>query len=144
MQDMFFMPDHVRGPFKTIRSFHDWVFATATRQQPGDDGIIQGLDHPDMYRGFLPDTGTRVYFTHGDLNLGNIMVTGSPGTHRITAILDWEQAGWYPEHWEYCKMCFGAAGDEEWTTDDWPEKILEVHEDAWWAFGSYTLWRGGG
>jgi len=24
--------------------------------------------------------------------------------YRVTAILDWEYAGWYPEHWEYIKV----------------------------------------
>lgn len=25
----------------------------------------------------------------------------------ITAIIDWESAGWYPEYWEYIKAYFG-------------------------------------
>jgi hypothetical protein len=38
---------------------------------------------------------------------------GSPGSHKIVAVLDWEQAGWYPESWEDSKMHLGAAGDKE-------------------------------
>lgn len=30
----------------------------------------------------------------------NILVEGG----RITGIIDWEYAGWYPEYWEYVKM----------------------------------------
>ncbi|KAF9234081.1 hypothetical protein BU15DRAFT_53061, partial [Melanogaster broomeanus] len=47
----------------------------------------------------LPD-GALVYLTHGDLLPRNILVDGS----RITAIIDWETAGFYPEFWEYCRM----------------------------------------
>ena len=42
----------------------------------------------------------QVHFTHGDLLPHNILVDGS----KITAIIDWETAGYYPEFWEYCRM----------------------------------------
>jgi hypothetical protein len=45
-------------------------------------------------------TEAQVYFTHGDFLPHNILVDGS----RITAIIDWETAGYYPEFWEYCRM----------------------------------------
>lgn len=142
VQDRFFRPGYEKDPFPSIKAFNDWMFAAATRQQPEEDGIINGLDHPDMCRDLLPDSGN-VYFTHGDLTLRNIMVSGPPGSSKVVGIIDWEQAGWYPEYWEYCKMHFGAAEDDEWCTDNWPDQILEPHEDAFYAFSAYTLWRGG-
>ncbi|KAJ5214729.1 hypothetical protein N7449_001898 [Penicillium cf. viridicatum] len=39
----------------------------------------------------------RIVFTHGDLKHHNIMVQGG----KITAVLDWESAGWYPEYWDF-------------------------------------------
>lgn len=45
-------------------------------------------------------TEGQFYLTHGDLLPHNILVDGS----KITAILDWETAGYYPEFWEYCRM----------------------------------------
>lgn len=45
-------------------------------------------------------TDTKVYLTHGDLLPRNIMVEGST----VTGIIDWENAGYYPEFWEYCRM----------------------------------------
>ena len=45
-------------------------------------------------------TDAQIHFTHGDLLPGNILVNGS----EITAIVDWETAGYYPEFWEYCRM----------------------------------------
>ena len=76
-------------------------------QRPGQDKI-KALDLPEMYRNLLPDTGD-IYFTHGDLTLCNIIAAGAPGSHKIASMIDyWEQAGWYPEYFEYCKMLYGV------------------------------------
>lgn len=53
----------------------------------------------------------RIVFTHGDLHPRNIMVSWEGNQRsvaaaenlRVTAILDWEFAGWYPEYWEFVK-----------------------------------------
>ena len=50
-------------------------------------------------------------FTHGDIAPRNIMVDE---THRITGILDWETAGWYPDYWEYSNIMRPAYGYEDW------------------------------
>lgn len=101
VQDRFFLLDYEEGPFLSIKSFHDWFLAAATRQRPGPQEIT------GPYRDLLPDTGN-IYFTHGGLTLGNIIISGTPGSQRIVGILDWEQAGWYPEYWEYCKLLYGG------------------------------------
>ncbi|KII84732.1 hypothetical protein PLICRDRAFT_45539 [Plicaturopsis crispa FD-325 SS-3] len=59
--------------------------------------------------------------THGDIAPRNIMIEGST----ITAIIDWENCGWYPEHWEYRKA--------HWASDDitpggWNDRIREFVE----------------
>ncbi|PIL34493.1 hypothetical protein GSI_03270 [Ganoderma sinense ZZ0214-1] len=51
-----------------------------------------------------------VHLTHGDLLPKNILVDGSA----ITAIIDWETAGFYPEFWEYCRMHDPNAMSPEW------------------------------
>jgi len=38
-----------------------------------------------------------IHFVHGDLKPPNIMVDGS-------TIIDWASAGFYPSHWEHCRM----------------------------------------
>ncbi|KAJ3502385.1 hypothetical protein NLJ89_g8911 [Agrocybe chaxingu] len=43
-----------------------------------------------------------IVFTHNDLHPGNILVEGD----RVTGIVDWECAGWFPAHWEYVKALF--------------------------------------
>lgn len=139
LQDRFFRIDGEKGPLSSIKQFNDWLFAIATRQDPQPGKEIQGLDHPDMYRDVLPDEGN-VYFTHGDLTLGNIMISGSPGTYTITGIIDWEQAGWYPEYWEYCKLLLGVESHHEWWTDGWAGKITEPFDDIFFAVSEYSLW----
>ncbi|CRG82844.1 hypothetical protein PISL3812_00190 [Talaromyces islandicus] len=38
-----------------------------------------------------------IVFTHSDFTPRNILVDGG----RVTSIIDWDYASWYPEHWEY-------------------------------------------
>ena len=54
----------------------------------------------------------RIVMTHGDLHPRNIMVSWEDGGEggvaaaenvRVTTIIDWEFAGWYPEYWEFVK-----------------------------------------
>jgi len=58
-----------------------------------------GPEYVEELFGHFP-TDAQAHFTHGDLLPGNILVDGS----KITAIIDWETAGYYPEFWEYCRM----------------------------------------
>ncbi|KAJ7266578.1 hypothetical protein C8J57DRAFT_375624 [Mycena rebaudengoi] len=44
----------------------------------------------------------RIVFTHGDFSPRNMMVRDDV----VLALIDWENAGWYPEHWEYIKANF--------------------------------------
>jgi aminoglycoside phosphotransferase len=51
---------------------------------------------PDM----LPRSSSSV-FTHADIAPRNVMVDEQ---NRVTGILDWEYAGWYPDYWEYAQI----------------------------------------
>jgi aminoglycoside phosphotransferase (APT) family kinase protein len=65
----------------------------------------------------------RIVFSHGDLAQHNILVKDG----RITGLIDWEYAGWYPEHWEYIKFFEGPC-KQGWR--DCAEDIFpEVYED---------------
>ncbi|KAK9425948.1 putative Kinase-like domain-containing protein [Seiridium unicorne] len=107
VQDRFFQVDCEDGPFTSIKSFNDWLFAAATRTRPGPEGVT------GPYRDLLSDTGS-IYFTHGDLTLGNIIVSSMANPRRILGVVDWEQAGWYPAYWEYLafKMCVPSKTDK--------------------------------
>ena len=50
----------------------------------------------------LPDSPGPYVFTHGEVAPDNILVKDS----KVVAILDWNQAGYYPEYWEYVKAHF--------------------------------------
>jgi thiamine kinase-like enzyme len=57
-------------------------------------------------------------FTHADLQRKNILVlevpASSPGPRRleVSAVVDWEEKGWYPSYWEYasCFVDFSMGG----------------------------------
>lgn len=69
-------------------------------------------------------------FTHDDLQPKNVLVSQDVapldsgnsdedgGKWRVTAVLDCEEAGWYPSYWGYA----AAFVDCVWN-DDWPEKF---------------------
>ncbi|SPQ24362.1 2ab2568c-04d2-425a-a7e4-b0fd733b6101 [Thermothielavioides terrestris] len=132
VQDIYFSPDQHRGPFATAREFHDFVQLVSAAAIPVEKRL------PEPYRDMLPDTA-RICLTHGDLHLGNILVARSPEDNRISlsGIVDWAQAGWYPEYWEYCKaMIVGPYGDE-WRDDGWINIVLRPWEDEYEAFDFY-------
>ncbi|KAF3480716.1 uncharacterized protein GIQ15_06063 [Arthroderma uncinatum] len=54
-----------------------------------------------------------IVFTHGDLNPRNILAENG----RITGIVDWENAGWFPEYWEYTKAHYTVRGLKHWLVD---------------------------
>ncbi|KAL2128921.1 hypothetical protein VTI74DRAFT_8468 [Chaetomium olivicolor] len=64
-----------------------------------------GKDLPNM----LPRSDKSV-FTHGDIAPRNILVDKDS---RILALLDWENAGWYPDYWEYANL-MKLSGDSDW------------------------------
>ncbi|KAF5366001.1 hypothetical protein D9758_006693 [Tetrapyrgos nigripes] len=49
--------------------------------------------HPDVLK--KPVLKDSVVWTHTDLAMRNVMVQNG----RVTGIVDWEDAGWYPRHW---------------------------------------------
>ncbi|KAJ3875435.1 kinase-like domain-containing protein [Lentinula edodes] len=54
-----------------------------------------------------------IVFTHNDIAMRNIMVSGD----RVTGLIDWECAGWLPAHWEYVKATWTDFDAEEWVRD---------------------------
>ncbi|KAH6648028.1 hypothetical protein BKA67DRAFT_539855 [Truncatella angustata] len=122
-----FKDDYEEGPFTNIRSINDFVFAAATGIQLVPEGTT------GFYREFLSDTGY-IYVTHGDLTLGNIIISGEPNSRRIGDIIDWEQADWYPEYWDYCKSLYAVEHTHEWRSDGWADKAMQPYEVDWLAF----------
>ncbi|KAG6849900.1 hypothetical protein H0H93_003914 [Arthromyces matolae] len=59
----------------------------------------------------------RIVFTHGDLTPRNIIMRGDT----VAAIVDWEESGWLPEHWELVKAKWspGMERDSGWDEAIW-------------------------
>ncbi|KAJ5882293.1 phosphotransferase enzyme family protein [Penicillium soppii] len=118
------------GPFLTIKDFNDWFSYLPQLWLP------PSKKYNDPYRQFLPDGGV-IKFTHGDLHRGNIIISSSKPA-RILAIVDWEQAGWYPDYWEYCKALYTCWYEDEWRRD-WVDNFLSPRVREFEVFAEYTM-----
>lgn len=90
----------VSGPFRTVKDFHDWFTSIN----------LKGKLH--SYRSWLPDIYD-ITFTHADIHRDNLIVTES-GPPNVLAIVDWAQAGWYPDYWEICKARLISDLESDW------------------------------
>lgn len=79
--------------------------------------------------------GHKIVFTHADLNPRNILVheTFQPDGRRcwnVSGIVDWENAGYYPEYWDYTKSRFEGF---RWSTryNGFVQKVFD-------EFGDYS------
>lgn len=88
------------GPFTCEEEFNKWQLDQLRDNTP--------LLNQEMYAA-MHRTNHRIMFSHGDLAFHNILVRDG----HITAILDWEYAGWFPEHWDFCKSLQFLAGTDE-------------------------------
>ncbi|CAG8175671.1 unnamed protein product [Penicillium salamii] len=118
------------GPFLTIKDFNDW-FSCLPQSR-----LSPSKKYNDPYRHFLPDGGD-IKVTHGDLHRGNIMISSSKPA-RILAIVDWGQAGWYPDYWEYCKALYTCWYEDEWRRD-WVDNFLSPRLREFEVFAEYTM-----
>lgn len=79
--------------------------------------------------------GHKIVFTHADLNPRNILVDRvrlSDGSHgwRVTGIVDWETAGYYPEYWDYTKAMFEGFR--------WSLRYNDLVKEIFEEFGDYS------
>ncbi|KAF3385800.1 hypothetical protein DPV78_012497 [Talaromyces pinophilus] len=124
--DYVFMHQPKTGPFPTVKDFNDW-FALCHQLR-----FERRYDDPN--RCFLPDGG-EIKLTHADLNRVNIIV---PSTNPVRiVVIDWQQSGWYPDYWEYCKATWAVWYEDEWRID-YIDKYLQPYEDVYDIFCEYT------
>lgn len=92
------------GPFNNQNNFHQFLRTGVSLDKfnPRGGGHWIITAHRQQYA---------IKFTHGDLTPRNIMVK-KDGT--ITAIVDWDSAGWFPEYWEYTKAKFALHAPDSW------------------------------
>ncbi len=80
------------------------------RDQLRDRLIAGGKHAPHSIRAFqrdFPKERGRFVLTHGDLHPSNIIIHNG----HISAILDWEHAGYYPVWWEYANEAYLSKAD---------------------------------
>ncbi len=82
---------HTAPSCKGEREFNDYLLASLLPKIPSP--IYAALSRRLR-------TNHRIVFTHADLSPGNIIVRGA----KIVGIIDWEDAGWYPEYWGVCQV----------------------------------------
>ncbi|KAH7148975.1 hypothetical protein B0J13DRAFT_674215 [Dactylonectria estremocensis] len=120
----------INGPFRTAEEVSS-ALALASRhnwEENGRHGWVSGFLSRQLSAALK---GYEVNFTHGDLNMRNILVERVPAkpestdssvqgeeagerwSYRVRGIVDWESAGWYPAYWEYASTVarFQSASD---------------------------------
>ena len=94
------------GPFENEALFNEFLCANIG---PGLPGIVT-----DIARDSLAAKGHEIVFTHADLAPHNILVDDRDGG-LVTAVLDWDAAGWYPEHWEFVRALHMMKPLSDWS-----------------------------
>ena len=126
-------PEPRFGPFKTIEEFHLWL-----RDGLQMEDLKDGDHRAEAERVIATQDNTKPppVFTHGDLNLSNILVYDG----RISGIIDWEFAGWYPYYWEYTSAWYGNRLRTTWQglldniLTPCPERLeMEITRQKWWG-----------
>ncbi|KAI9722443.1 MAG: hypothetical protein M1828_004810 [Chrysothrix sp. TS-e1954] len=118
------------GPFSSERALNDSLVNRFRKIGECNGNSPQYATKAAFYARNLPRVlrDHKIVFTHGDLQRKNVLVrrnTESGGHDFTVALVDWEDAGWYPEYWEY----FSAFEALHWD-DDWCDMIEEII-DSW-------------
>ncbi|KAF2455602.1 kinase-like domain-containing protein [Lineolata rhizophorae] len=120
----------ITGPFDREEDL-SLALAKRSEQNWRDNGRHGWVS--DFFARHLPTSlkGHQPTFTHSDLHPQNILIrevvnAGSQdASYEVSAIVDWETAGWYPAYWEYA----AAFALFQWV-DDWP-LFFEKFIDPW-------------
>jgi serine/threonine protein kinase len=116
-------PSGICGPFHQVAEFNSFLVHKHVLNETRDKVAAV---HARMYRSV---------FTHADLNPSNILIDHG----RLSGIVDWECAGFYPEYWEFTKLFYGAQASPEIQsvirdafTEDTYEEELETERLLWY------------
>lgn len=83
------------GPVSTEAELNSWLLSLFHPESE----MYHSDFHVETIKNSMRDNH-KWRLTHGDMGPHNILVENG----RVTAVLDWELSGWYPEYWEYVKM----------------------------------------
>lgn len=105
------------GPYYSRRQFNEGLVAALRNSRPTDLSDETGMDLEKRIRAVTDETRT---FTHGDLHPLNILVDR---TGVVTAIIDWESAGFSVRGREYFEARNRSRNDE------WAAIVDEIFPD---------------
>lgn len=124
------IPGDTGGPFKTETEFNDHL---SSHLRVPFSRLVE-------LKNLSPRDHQHFYFTHSDFHPTNLLVERG----RLSAIVDWESAGFRPEYWEFAKAMYGTMGGVVMGDIFWRafgreyEAELEVERQLWYLtpFGS--------
>ena len=126
------------GPFDTEKQFIDFLLFPATDRD--FTGTKEQYQEKLALARKMYDMHHRIVFTHGDLLDHNILINDD---HELTGLLDWECAGWLPEHWEtttgmrfnkawwWSRIMFHVGGNRYEEEDQSERARRTVTADSW-------------
>ena len=118
------------GPFNDLEAFYIWMEWLPQRF------LEPHQRYTDPYLDLMP-ADSAIVFTHADVHRTNIIVSAS-GPPRILAMIDWGQSGWYPDWWEYYKICYTTHWEDEWRKD-WTPRMIEAREHEQYLMAEYSM-----
>jgi aminoglycoside phosphotransferase (APT) family kinase protein len=116
--------DETFGPFDSIRDLHDYLYTSVPKKHQDRLHVLAEASHSRPHK---------ICFTHGDIAPSNILISGN----RLTGLIDWECAGWFPEYWDFTTAVYRRQRYPEWFNlfkDIFPQYETELEvELAFWA-----------
>ncbi len=88
------VPNHIMGPYDNEQALNQYLIGVASSI---DFNPLLEYEQVLATAKELHSIPHKIVFTHGDLLHHNILVHNG----HVSAILDWEAAGWLPEYWEF-------------------------------------------
>ncbi|CAF3622873.1 unnamed protein product [Fusarium graminearum] len=105
-------------PKPTDKARGDFIEPFAT-----EDDFNKKLQTPAI-PGVSHRSGHEIVLTHADINMRNILHHNG----RIYGIIDWENADWFPDYWEYTKALYVTKVNRRW---------LSMMDQIFAAFGDF-------
>ncbi|KAB8210100.1 hypothetical protein BDV34DRAFT_187922 [Aspergillus parasiticus] len=84
------------GPLAETSDFNSYLIPKHTSSE------TRNTITPVLSRPYKP------FFSHADLHSTNILISQG----RLSGVVDWECAGYFPEYWEFTKAIFGIINNE--------------------------------
>lgn len=127
-----FVPRPVREHLGVWRTDDD-IFAHEFRPALRRAGVAAEV--VAVVRRTMPPCQGQFVLTHADLYVGNVMV--DPASATVTAIIDWESAGFWPAWFQYARITLGCSPDDgewKWILSRVQRKSIPHadHGRVWW------------